>query len=84
MFCWSFSRLLKNLFLSVLLLILYLVKNSIYLRRGIHADVIVYSFAHLHATSLAEENLLLGRYWLQAAKELSETLYIVKAFALWV
>ena len=37
--------------------------------RGIHADVIVYIFAHLHTTLLKEENLL-GIYWLQAAKEL--------------
>ena len=37
--------------------------------RGIHADVIVYIFAHLHATLRTEENLL-GIYWLQAAKEL--------------
>ena len=37
--------------------------------RGIHADVIVYIFAHLHATLRTEENLL-GIYLLQAAKEL--------------
>ena len=37
--------------------------------RGIHADVIVYIFAHLHATLHTEENLV-GVYWLQATKEL--------------
>ena len=37
--------------------------------RGIHADVIVYIFAHLHTTLRTEENLL-GVYWLQATKEL--------------
>ena len=37
--------------------------------RGIHADVIVYIFAHLHTTLCTEENLL-GIYWLQTAKKL--------------
>ena len=37
--------------------------------RGIHADVIVYIFAHLHTVLHTEENLL-GIYCLQAAKEL--------------
>ena len=37
--------------------------------RGIHADVIVYIFAHLHTTLHTEENLL-GVYWLQATKKL--------------
>ena len=37
--------------------------------RGVHADVIVYIFAHLHTTLPSEENLL-GIYRLQAAKEL--------------
>ena len=37
--------------------------------RGIHADVIVYIFAHLHTTLPTEENLF-GIYWLQAAKKL--------------
>ena len=37
--------------------------------RGIHADVIVYIFAHLHTTLHTQENLL-GVYWLQATKEL--------------
>ena len=36
--------------------------------RGIHADVIVYIFAHLHTALCTEENLL-GIYRLQAAKE---------------
>ena len=35
----------------------------------IHADVIVYIFAHLHTTLRTEENLL-GIYWLQTAKKL--------------
>ena len=39
------------------------------LYRGIHADVIVYIFAHLHTTLRTEENLL-GVYWLQATKDL--------------
>ena len=37
--------------------------------RGIHADVIVYIFAHLQTSLHTEENLL-GVYWLQATKEL--------------
>ena len=37
--------------------------------RGIHADVIVYIFAHLHTTLRTEENLL-SVYWLQATKKL--------------
>ena len=37
--------------------------------RGIHADVFVYIFAHLHTTLRTDENLL-GKYWLQVAKEL--------------
>ena len=37
--------------------------------RAIHADVIVYIFAHLHTTLRTEENLL-DVYWLQATKEL--------------
>ena len=37
--------------------------------RGIHADVIVYIFAHLHTNLRTEENLL-GIYWLQTAKKL--------------
>ena len=40
-----------------------------HLNRGIHADVIVYIFAHLHTTLRTEENLL-AVYWLQATKEL--------------
>ena len=39
------------------------------LYRGIHADVIVDTFAHLHTTLRTEENLL-GVYWLQATKDL--------------
>ena len=39
------------------------------INRGIHADVIVYIFAHLHMTLRTEENLL-AVYWLQATKEL--------------
>ena len=37
--------------------------------RGIHADVIVYSFAHLH-TALRKEGNMLDINWLQVAKEL--------------
>ena len=37
--------------------------------RGIHADVIVYICAHLHAALLTEINML-DMNWLQAAKEL--------------
>jgi len=37
--------------------------------RGIHADVIVYIFAHLHTTLRAEGNML-DTNWLQVAKEL--------------
>ena len=43
--------------------------EKLYLYRGIHADVIVYIFAHLHTTLHTEENLL-DVYWLQATKEL--------------
>ena len=32
--------------------------EKLYLYRGIHADVIVYIFAHLHTTLHTEENLL--------------------------
>ena len=39
------------------------------LYKGIHADVIVYIFAHLHTTLLTEDNFL-GIYSLQATKEL--------------
>ena len=37
--------------------------------RGIHADVIVYIFAHLHTTLRTEGNML-GKNRLQVAKEL--------------
>ena len=37
--------------------------------REIHADVIVYIFAHLH-TALRTEGNILDMNWLQAAKEL--------------
>jgi len=37
--------------------------------RGIHADVIVYIFAHL-PTALRTEGNMLDMNWLQAAKEL--------------
>ena len=37
--------------------------------RQIHADVIVYIFAHLH-TALRKEGNMLDMNWLQAAKEL--------------
>ena len=39
------------------------------LYRGVHADVIVYIFAHLHTTLRTEENML-DTNWLQVDKEL--------------
>ena len=42
---------------------------DLFSNRGIHAEVIVYIFAHLH-TALRTDKNLLGIYWLQAAKEL--------------
>ena len=44
-------------------------KNRSKIAKRIHADVIVYIFAHLHTPLRTEENLL-GIYWLQTAKKL--------------
>ena len=46
-----------------------LMKDKNFCYRGIHADVIVYIFAHLQTTLRTEENLF-DIYWIQAAKEL--------------
>ena len=40
-----------------------------FFNRGIHADVIVYIFAHLHTTLRTEENML-DTNWLQVDKKL--------------
>ena len=44
-------------------------RTTSWVYRGIHADVIVYIFAHLHTALHTEENLL-GKNCLQVAKEL--------------
>ena len=44
-------------------------RKNLALYRWIHADVIVYIFAHLH-TALRIEGNMLDMNWLQAAKEL--------------